>query len=162
MYQGQAINILEQFGLINGEIILTDDALIMPEIREVFSIKNIEDLNGLINEKIIFYTKQYNNKKTEEWVEQQIIETSNLIKETLLSGNINLNTLSTLEAITNPIRQFYDLDISNGLQGILLQKLEKDTNEILEAFNKKGVKENTIELTNYFVSQVKQALGVSS
>lgn len=165
MYRASFINRLEQFGKVNYEIVLLDTEAVMVDIREPIILDKAQDrqeiLESLAEQKINFYTKIHLDQITRDWVIEKIKATQESIRQALLEGSIDLNTLTALESFINPIREFYGLPKEQGLAPLLNDKLDASTSEIIRAFSQLPINENTIPLTNYFVNQINQALGVS-
>lgn len=163
MYNYQFINKLEQFGRVSYDLLLTDVAGIMPDVRLMKEFKSGEDndLNSIGVIECDNATKQYNDSLTQQWVISQIQETANLVTTYIQSTTPDLNTLNNVQAIINPVLNFYGLPTLTGLQPVLTNQLNIDTTNIIEAFKQLPITDNTVATTEYFVDQVKKALGVN-
>lgn len=161
-YQYQFINKLEQFGYISYDLILTDDAGVMPSIRLMKEFKSGEDtdLDTIGATAISSSTQLYQDNQMRQWVVNQIQYAASLVANYIQSTNPDLNTLNNVDAIINPVLDFYGIPKSQGLQPLLLNRLTDNTNTIINAFNQLPITDNSVPATNYFVNQVKQALGI--
>lgn len=105
--------------------------------------------------------KEWQDAQTRQWVIEQIRMAEAMVVQAIEAGEMNLNTLALLDNIINPVRQFYGLETEQGLKPLLTEKLTRNTDEIVAAFNSLPITEATVPATEYFVNQVKTALGVS-
>jgi len=163
MYQASFINKLAQFGYCSYDLVLTDSDGIMPELRLMKEFRAGEDSNleevGVAE--CVKATQAYQDEQTRQWVIQQIQEAAGLVSGYIQSTDANLTTLSNVDAIINPVLGFYGLPASSGLQPLLVARLNANTAAIIEAFKALPITEGTVPTTQYFVQQVKQAIGVS-
>jgi len=162
-YQYQFINKLEQFGYVSYDLVLTDDAGVMPDVRTIKEFKTVDavDLDNIGSTEANNATKLYQDNITRQWVISQIQEASNFVNNYIQSAAPDLTTLNNVQAVINPVLNFYGLPALTGIQPILINQLNIDTNTIIKEFNQLPVTENTIPATQYFISMVKQALGES-
>ena len=162
-YQYQFINKLAQFGHCSYDLILTDDAGVMPELRLMKEFKAGEDSNleEIGTAECLKATQAYQDEQTRQWVILQIQEAAGLVEGYIQSTDANLTTLSNVDAIINPVLGFYGLPAPSGLQPLLAKRLNDNVDTIIEAFKALPITDNTVPATNYFVQQVKQALGVN-
>ena len=163
MYQASFINRLSQFGYTSYDLILTDDAGVMPEIRLMKEFKDGGDANldAIGVDECSKATQTYQDEQTRQWVIQQIQEAAGLVEGYIQSTDANLTTLSNVDAIINPVLGFYGLPASSGLRPLLAKRLNANTATIIEAFKTLPITETSVATTEYFVQQVKQALGVN-
>ena len=160
-YQYQWLNYLEQFGYVSYDLLITDINHVMPDIRLMKEFKSGAETNlDAIGETECMNAYQvYQNTLTRQWAINQIQYASGLVANYIQSADPDLDTLMNVDAIINPVMQFYGLQPSIGLQPLLLNRLNNNTDEIIKAFNQLPITDNTVPATQYFVEQVKKALG---
>ena len=163
MYQSTFINRFPQFGRVGYDLVLTDDAGVMPDIRMGKEFKDGEDNNLDIigTGACAKATQDYQDAQTRQWAVDQIQGAANLVNQYIQSTNPDLATLNNVDAIINPVLDFYGLPKSIGLQPLLQKRLQDNTNAIVDAFNQLPITNSTVPTTAYFVTAVKHALGIS-
>ena len=165
MYTFSFINRLSQFGRVSLDLILTDDAGVMPDVRlsKEFAdgAETSDSLAEIGNAACAQALQDYQDAQTRIWVTGQIQYAASLVANYIQSANPDLNTLSNVDAIINPVMAFYGLPPSIGLQPLLQKRLTDNTDAIVGAFNQLPITDNTVPATEYFVEQVKKALGVT-
>ena len=163
MYQFSFINKLEQFSYVSYDLILTDDAGIMPDVRlsKEFKSGEASDLDAIGAEECVKAEQDYRDAQTRQWVIDQIQGASDLVNQYIQSANPDLTTLGNVDAIINPVLGFYGLPASVGLQPLLQKRLQDNTDAIIAAFKQLPITDATVPTTAYFVAAVKQALGIT-
>jgi len=163
-YNYQFINRLSQYGYTSYDLILTDDSGIMPDVRlmKEFKVGEDNDLDSIGATECNNATQAYNDNQTRQWVIKQIQDASGLVYDYINSSNPDLNVLNNVDNIINPVLNFYGIPTQEGLQPLLLTRLNNNINTILEAFNQLPITDNTIPATQYFVNQVQLALTPTS
>jgi len=159
-YTYEWLNRLEQFGFISMDLLLTDSNNVMPQIRLMKEFRSGEDTNldQIGQQACLKAYRDYQDNLTRQWVIGQIQGASDMVAGYIQSANPDLNVLSNVDSIINPVLGFYGLPVSEGLRPLLLERLNSNVGQIIDAFNQLPINYNTVPATQYFVDMVKQAL----